>query len=66
LARALYSALAKECTVHDLDTWEPAFTTECLEGLLALRPAGGMSEEDGAYFQRLCRISPSVAVRIQI
>ena len=65
LARALYSALAKECTLHDLDTWEPALTTECLEGLLSLRPAGGMSEEDGAYFQRLCRISPSAAVRIQ-
>jgi type VI secretion system protein VasJ len=65
LARALYSALAKECTVHDLDTWEPALTTECLEGLLALRPAGGLSEEDSTYFQRLCRISPSAAMRIK-
>ncbi len=65
LARALYSALAKECTVHDLDTWEPQLTVECLEGLLSCRPAGALSEEDNGYYQRLCRISPAAAMRIQ-
>jgi type VI secretion system protein VasJ len=65
LARALYSALAKECTVHDLDTWEPQLTVECLEGLLSCRPSGALSEEDSDYYQRLCRISPAAAMRIQ-
>ncbi len=65
LARALYSALAKECTLHDLDTWQPELTVECLEGLLSSRPAGALSEEDSGYYQRLCRISPAAAMRIQ-
>ncbi len=65
LARALYSALAKECTVHDLDTWEPQLSVECLEGLLSFRPSGALSEEDSGYYQRLCRISPAAAMRIQ-
>jgi type VI secretion system protein VasJ len=65
LARALYAALAKECTVHDLDTWEPQLSVECLEGLLSFRPSGALSEEDSGYYQRLCRISPAAAMRIQ-
>jgi type VI secretion system protein VasJ len=65
LAKALYAALAKECTVHDLDTWEPQLSVECLEGLLAFRPKGALSEEDNVYYQRLCRISPAAAMRIQ-
>ena len=65
VARALYAALARECTAHDLDTWEPALTAECLEGLLASRASGALSEEDAGYFQRLCRISPSAAARVQ-
>jgi type VI secretion system protein VasJ len=65
LAKALYAALAKECTVHDLDTWEPQLSVECLEGLLSFRPSGALSEEDSAYYQRLCRISPAAAMRIQ-
>jgi type VI secretion system protein VasJ len=65
VARALYAALARECTSHDLDTWEPALTAECLEGLLSSRPGGALSEEDAGYFQRLCRISPSAAARVQ-
>jgi type VI secretion system protein VasJ len=65
LARAVYSALAKECTVHDLDTWEPQLTVECLEGLLSCRPSGALSAEDNAYYQRLCGISPAAAMRIQ-
>ena len=65
VARALYAALARECTAHDLDTWEPAITAECLEGLLSSRPGGALSEEDAGYFQRLCRISPSAAARVQ-
>jgi type VI secretion system protein VasJ len=65
LARALYSALAKECTVHDLDTWDPQLSVECLEGLLSFRPTGALSEEDSGYYQRLCRISPAAAMRIQ-
>ena len=65
VARALYAALARECTAHDLDTWEPALTAECLEGLLSSRASGALSEEDAGYFQRLCRISPSAAARVQ-
>jgi type VI secretion system protein VasJ len=65
LARAIYSALAKECTVHDLDTWEPLLTVECLEGLLSCRPSGALSTEDNGYYQRLCGISPTAAMRIQ-
>ncbi len=65
VARALYAALARECTAHDLDTWEPALTAECLEGLLSSRASGALSEEDSGYFQRLCRISPSAAARVQ-
>ena len=65
LARAVYAALAKECTVHDLDTWEPQLSVECLEGLLSFRPSGALSEEDNGYYQRLCRISPAAAMRIQ-
>ncbi|HEY1416712.1 MAG TPA: type VI secretion system domain-containing protein, partial [Myxococcaceae bacterium] len=65
VARALYAALARECTAHDLDTWEPALTAECLEGLLSSRATGALSEEDAVYFQRLCRISPSAAARVQ-
>ena len=65
VARALYAALARECTAHDLDAWEPAITAECLEGLLSSRPGGAWSEEDAGYFQRLCRISPSAAARVQ-
>jgi type VI secretion system protein VasJ len=65
VARALYAALARECTAHDLDTWEPALTAECLEGLLSSRAGGALSEEDVGYFQRLCRISPSAAARVQ-
>jgi type VI secretion system protein VasJ len=65
VARALYAALARECTAHDLDTWEPSLTAECLEGLLSSRAGGALSEEDAGYFQRLCRISPSAAARVQ-
>jgi len=65
VARALYAALARECTAHDLDAWEPALTAECLEGLLSSRASGALSEEDAGYFQRLCRISPSAAARVQ-
>lgn len=65
VARALYAALARECTAHDLDTWEPALTAECLEGLLSSRASGALSDEDAGYFQRLCRISPSAAARVQ-
>jgi type VI secretion system protein VasJ len=65
LARALFAALAKECTMHDLDTWEPQLSVECLEGLLSFRPSGALSEEDSGYYQRLCRISPAAAMRIQ-
>jgi len=65
LARAVYSALAKECTLHDLDTWEPQLTVECLEGLLSCRPSGAMSAEDSGYYQRLCGLSPTAAMRIQ-
>ncbi len=65
LARAVYAALAKECTVHDLETWEPQLSVECLEGLLSFRPPGALSEEDSGYYQRLCRISPAAAMRIQ-
>ncbi len=48
VARALYAALAKECTVHDLDTWEPRADRRMSGGPVVFPPSGALSEEDRA------------------
>jgi type VI secretion system protein VasJ len=69
VARALFEELEREATARGLDEWEPALAAECLEGLLvsarALAKAGKpLPTEAAAWYNRLCRLDPAIALRL--
>ncbi len=67
LALGLYAGLAHELEGLGIDSWEPALSGKCLQGLIRSQAAAAKAKPPlttDSAFERLCRVDPAAASKI--
>lgn len=68
VARPILEGLVREAEEHGLEHWEPELAARTYEALLKARTGSARVSEpsDGEIFDRLCRLDPAAASRLNV